>query len=116
MNTNFEDVKVGDLVAVHHSGWYNSEDELKKVTNVTPKRFAVGSYYFHKTNGKMVGESFSYCYIPTDEEVSKIKRECKIKNLMNIIMTKFSNSKIVKKMSEEELDLVYEIIKKYDNE
>lgn len=108
---SFEDVKVGDQVAVHYSGWHI--DKLGKVTKVTPKRFVVGGSYFNKTNGTMVGESFSYCYIPTDEEASKIKRDCKMKSLMTIIMTEFSSPKIVQKMSEEELDLVYEIIKRH---
>ena len=113
MDNNFENVKVGDQVVVHHYGWY-IEDKLEKVTKVTPKRFVVGGYYFNKTNGTAVGESYSYCYIPTDEEASKVKRDCKIKSLMTIIMTEFSSPKIVQKMSEEELDLVYEIIKKHN--
>lgn len=115
MDKNFENVKVGDLVVVHHCGWY-SEDKLKKVERVTPKRFVVGGYYFNKTNGEMVGERYSYCYIPTDEEVSKVKRDCKIKSLKTIMLTVFSSPIIVQKMSEEELYMVYEIIKRHKNE
>lgn len=111
----FENVKVGDQVIVHHIGWY-AEDELREVTNVTAKRFVTGGSYFKKKDGKMVGDSFSYCSIPTDEEVSKIKRELKIKRQMSVIIREFSNYNIVKKMSEDELDLVCEIIKRHKNE
>lgn len=71
----FDDIKVGDEVAV--TGQWQTI--IKKVTKVTPKRFAIGCTYYNKSDGIEVcsGWKKDHCVHPTDEIRKEIARQQK---------------------------------------
>lgn len=108
--TNFENVKVGDQVILHHLGWYH-EDDICKVTKVTSKLFFVGTLRFYKKDGSGYGIR-SWCTIPTSEEINEIKH----KKMQEFVANTCKVFSVVKKLTSEELKTIYEILKKYKNE
>ena len=72
---NFDDIKVGDEVAVV-GRWLTV---IKKVTKVTPKRFTVSSIIFNKSDGEEISSCWpkDYCVHPTDEIRKEIARQQK---------------------------------------
>lgn len=75
MMENFDDIKVGDEVAIVGQ-W---QTVIKKVTKITPKRFFIGSTSYNKSDGKEIGSVWlkDYCAHPTDEIRKEITRQQK---------------------------------------
>jgi len=95
---NFDNVKVGDEVAV----CIRSGKHIKKVDKVTPKRFKIGSAYFNKKDGCIFGSSYhiSHCEILTDElreEIAHSERIGKMRTkLCNVNMYSFNSEQVEK--------------------
>lgn len=72
---NFDDIKVGDEVAILGQ-WLTV---IKKVTKVTPKRFFIGCTSYNKSDGKEIGTVWlkDRCVHPTDEIRKEIARQQK---------------------------------------
>lgn len=74
---NFDDIKVGDEVAIT-GRWLTV---IKKVTKVTPKRFFIGSTSYNKSNGKEIGSDcrINHCVHPTEEVRKEVARQEKFR-------------------------------------
>lgn len=85
---NFEDIKVGDEVAVC-SNWGK---RICYVTKVTPKRFKIGGTQYEKKDGTEYGSgwSYDYCLHVTDE----IRQEIATKELFVKMRNKLSNVRV----------------------
>ena len=85
MMENFNDIKVGDEVAIV-GRWHTF---IKNVTKVTPKRFAIGHTYFNKSDGKEIGSGWpkDHCVHPTDE----IRKEIARKQKFGMMISKLHN-------------------------
>lgn len=109
MDKNFENVKVGDQVVVHTYGW-NGGDTLSKVSSLTPKFFIVDGWKYRKKDGKGYGTD-SYCYIPDDEQVNQMIKSKEIERKRTFIVNMCSKWFVVSKLTEEQLDSIYETLK-----
>jgi hypothetical protein len=76
METDFTNVKVGDILVL--SRW-NMPEELVKVTKVTSARFEAGFLTWNKKNGSVIGFGGSFCrptiYVPKEEDVARIQQD-----------------------------------------
>lgn len=73
---NFDDIKVGDEVAVV-GRWLTV---IQKVTKVTRKRFLIGSTSYNKSDGKEIGSDWikNHCVHPTEEVRKEVARREKL--------------------------------------
>lgn len=112
MNENFENIKVGDVVAWNLR--YGSGMMLAKVENVTKTMFTANGIRFNKKTGRSVGsDSWSavYAFIPTEEQVKTIKEDNTRRKLVNFLSYfNYSN------LSLEDLIAIYKVVNKKDAE
>ena len=71
----FKDIKTGDFVIVKKSIKTNFRDYTsffvkRPVSKVTPKQFEVDGSKYNKSDGKEIGEYFSYAYIEGEKSSS----------------------------------------------
>lgn len=106
---NFDNVKLGDLVKYNTGGWYN-RIEIGKVTKVTPTQFCVGCERFRKSDGKKIGEYYSYCQPATAEELEAQRAALRKRQLANSIANWFQNSNNVNSLTASQLEAIKAII------
>lgn len=106
---NFESVKLGDFIKYSTGGWY-SRTVVGKVTKVTAAQFAVGADRFRKSDGKKIGEDYTYCQPATAEDFENMKAELHKKQLANSIITWFGNTSNVNALTVSQLNAIKAII------
>ena len=112
--TDFTNVKVGDKIVYRTGGWYG-RDVLAVVAKVTPKQFEdKGQIKFRKEDGKMIGESYRYARYATEEDIRHFKELDRRGYLMTHISNVTHMSSRMDNFSTEDLEAVYNIIKKYE--
>lgn len=115
MKHNLENIKIGDTVVFSTGGWYNTMT-FAKVTKVTPKQFEAGSYRFHKKDGSMIGDAYRSCRLATDEDFANKKKEEQHISLRNKILNFCKYFDKVNSMSIEDMEIITNIISKYEKE
>jgi hypothetical protein len=82
-NRNFENLKIGDIVACANHGY--GKMSLLKVTKTTKTTFTAGKTVFNKSSGDARGRGnaliYSRTWIPTEEEKQEIANSIKTKKL-----------------------------------
>jgi hypothetical protein len=83
MRHDFHDVKVGDKVILNHA----FARRIAKVERITKEYFVVLSVKYRKKDGCIPGRYYSstYCTNPTEEELTAIIKEMKIRKVYNRI-------------------------------
>lgn len=112
MNENFENIKVGDIVAWNLRYGYGTA--IAEVEKVTKTMFTANGLRFNKKTGRSVGsDSWSavYAFIPTEKQVKTIKEGNMRRKLVDFL-AKFNYSNL----SLEDLIAIYKIVKKKDAE
>lgn len=102
----FTDIKIGDEVILKS----RYDEEIVKVTKVTPKRFEANGLMWRKEDGGPVGgDIWSTNHImPLTEEACK---RINLKRLLNTTIAKFK--KVQNNMSYDDLKAVLDILSKY---
>lgn len=105
-NRNFEDLKIGDIVACTDHGY--GKMSLLKVTKTTKTTFTAGKTVFNKSSGDARGRSSEWIYprtwIPTEEEKQEIANSIKtekLKTQARFLLRQVSN--VVGQLSDNEL-------------
>lgn len=85
MRHDFYDVKVGDKVILN----YAYSRRIAKVERITKEYFVVLSIKYRKKDGCIPGGYYSstYCTKPTEEELTAIIKEMKIRKVYNRIQS-----------------------------
>ncbi len=109
---NFEDVKIGDLIKYSAGHWHSTET-ICKVTAVTPTQFSVGNRRFRKTDGRMVGERYTYCHHATQEDIDRINAERHERTLRNGLYQFFQRSSNLDKLSVSDMEAITIIISQH---
>lgn len=113
MAQNLENIKVGDTVIFSLGGWYHKV-VIDKVTKVTPKQFEVGTYRFWKKDGSMVGDAYRSCRLATEEDIENREKERHRISLRNTISQFFKYFEKVNSLTNEDMEYIVNIIKKYE--
>lgn len=83
-NRNFEDLKIGDVVAAC-GGRRNDVFLLLEVTKVTKATFTAGKFIFNKSSGRLRGGSKQwdcpFAWIPAEKEKQEIQKDTKTRKL-----------------------------------
>ena len=107
---DFSDVKEGDKIVYLTGGWHSFR-VLATVTRVTPKQFKDDrGETFRKSDGKMVGNSYRNARYATEEDIKEI-REREHRNQIYRTLRSYSDWE---SWSTEDLDNIYNVIKKYE--
>jgi hypothetical protein len=112
MDDNFENIKVGDIVA--WNARYGNGTVLAEVEKVTKTMFTANGLRFNKKTGRSVGSdswNVVFAFIPTEGQVKTIKEASLRRKLINFL-AKFNYSSL----SFEDLTAIYNIVKKKDAE
>lgn len=114
--TNFENVKVGDKIIYRTDGTWNSRVLLSSVVKVTPKQFVdeVGAK-FRKSDGAVIGESMRFARYATEDDVREANENQKRRHINYKIKLFTESYEKLKNVSLEDLEAIYEIIKKYED-
>lgn len=110
MDKNFENIKVGDYVLFNTGGWY-STTKVTEVTKVTPKQFECNEYRFRKSDGAMIGDTFTKCRYATQDDVERYRQDQHKQALKCQISNFFRNADKVRTLTVEELESIADIIK-----
>jgi hypothetical protein len=117
-NRNFEDLKVGDVVAcaVH----IDRKMSLLKVAKVTKTTFTAGETVFNKSSGDARGKGNTWIYpsawIPTEEEKQEIANSIKTRKLRTQARFLLQQvSQVVEQLSDNELALLIQELRLYVN-
>ena len=108
-NRNFEDLKIGDVVAYLDSA--HQKISLLEVTKVTKATFTAGTTVFNKSTGDARGRSGEWfcpsAWIPTEKEKQEIEKDTKTRRLR--LRVRFSLQQVdhtINQMSDDELMLL----------
>ncbi len=103
---DFSDVKEGDKI-VYLAGNWHLYKVLATVTRVTPKQFKDDrGETFRKSDGKMIGNSFRKAHYASEED-----KEREHRNQIYRTLRSYSDWE---SWSTEDLDNIYNVIKKYE--
>lgn len=105
-DVDFSDVKEGDKIVYLTGGWHSCR-VLATVTRVTPKQFKdERGETFRKSDGQMVGNSHRNARYATEEDIEREHR--------NQIYRTLRSYSGWESWSTEDLDTIYNVIKKYE--
>lgn len=115
MVDQFENIKIGDMIAYREVGW-GGEEVVTNVVKVTPKRFVDSrNNVFKKADGSMVGYIFHDCHLATEEDIAKHKEHERRRFLRSKIIKLASRFDLIDTIPTSELEAIYKILNQYES-
>lgn len=110
---DFSNIKVGDKIK-YYSRWWCDAPHLTTVTNVTPKQFKDSEKVrFRKSDGWCISGCYIDCSIATEEDIAEFNRRNLRKKMLTEASVLLGMGSFSHKITDEDVQAIYNIINKY---